>query len=85
MEWRERSAVLIYREKHDTYAATCTSEGPVRYVEIADYWVVNGDMLGYWRHKDTDVRRLRLPDLVECPSVSESEAKRLGVCPSKHW
>lgn len=85
MEWRERSAVLVYREKHDTYAAACTSEGPARYVKIADYWVVNGDVLGYWRYKDTEVRRLRLPDLVECPSVSESEAKSLGVCPSKQW
>jgi len=85
MEWRDSSAVLVYREKHDTYAAACTSEGPARYIKIADYWVVNVDVLGYWRYKDTDVRRLHLPDLVEFSSVSESEAKSLGVCPSKHW
>jgi hypothetical protein len=85
MEWREGWAVLVYREKHDTYAAACTSEGPARYVKIADYWIINGDVLGYWRYKDADVRRLRLPDLAERSSVSESEAKSLGVCPSKHW
>lgn len=85
MEWCGRSAVLVYREKHDTYVAASTSEGPARYVQISDYWVVNGDVLGYWRYKDIEVRRLRLPNLVECPSVSELEAKSLGVCPSKHW
>jgi len=85
MEWRDKSAVLVYREKHDTYVAASTSKGPARYVKIADYWAVNGDLLGYWRVKDTDVRRLLLPDLVECPNASEMEAKALGVCPLRHW
>lgn len=85
MEWRDKSAVLVYREKHDTYVAASTSKGPARYVKIADYWAVNGDLIGYWRFKDTEVRRLLLPDLVECPNVSEMEAKALGVCPLRHW
>lgn len=85
MEWRGKSAVLVYREKHATYVATCASGGPACYVKISDYWIVNGDVLGYWFHKDLEVRRLSLPDLAEYSSVSESEAKILGVFPSKYW
>lgn len=85
MEWSDGVAILVYREKHDTYVAVCRSGETARYVKIADYWVMNGDLLGYWRYKETKVRRLRLPGLTDCPSISESEAKDLGICPPRHW
>lgn len=85
LEWFGSTAVLIYREKHDTYVSVCTSQGPAQYRAIAHQWVVNSDQLGYWKYKDTQVKRLSLPQLGELEPVSEAEALREGLCPSKQW
>lgn len=85
LEWFGSTAVLIYREKHETYISICTSPGPAQYRVIADQWVVNNDRLGYWSYKDTQVKRLALPQLVELETVPEAQALSEGLCPSKYW
>ena len=85
LEWFGSTAVLIYREKHDTYIAECSVEGAAQYKPISDYWAINGDRLGFWKYKGAEVRIFALPSLEELAPMSEAQALSAGLCPSKHW
>jgi hypothetical protein len=85
LEWFGTTAVLIYREKHETYIAVCSPGSTARYKAIADQWIVNRDRLGYWIYKEPQVRVLTLPTLDELAPMSEAEASGAGLCPDKFW
>ena len=85
LEWMGSTAVLIYREKHNTYVSACDGVGAPQYVKIADSWVLNGSVLGYWKYKATEVQRIKLPLLEPMEAISEAAAVASEVCPPKHW
>jgi hypothetical protein len=85
LEWFGSTAVLIYREKHDTYIAECFMKNAAQYKPISDYWVINGERLGFWKYKGTEVRIFALPTLEELEPMSEAQAVTAGLCPAKHW
>jgi hypothetical protein len=47
LEWFDDIAVLIYREKHDTYIAVSSCVGPARYMPIEDDWAIHDRQLSY--------------------------------------
>ncbi|MDY3558590.1 hypothetical protein R5W23_005711 [Gemmata sp. JC673] len=79
--WVGPTAVLIYREKHWTFACRLGDLWPPRFVKIESRWVINGDTLGYIGHKDKAVRRLRFPDMEPLEPMSIAEANRVGLHP----
>lgn len=85
LEWMGNSALLIYREKHNTYVAVCDGIAAPRYVQIADAWVLQDGVLGFWKYKAAEVQRLKVPSLESIGPVSESVAAGAGLCPPKHW
>lgn len=85
LEWFGSTAVLIYREKHDTYIAACSMESSAQYKPIADYWIINGDRLGCREYKEKEVRIFELPTLEELGAISEAEAVAAGLCPARDW
>lgn len=78
LEWFGRTAILIYREKHDTYIAASRINGQVKYFEIADDWVINENKLGYW-WRDSEIMCLRLPKLTQLKSLSQVQAIKEGL------
>ncbi|WP_088253317.1 hypothetical protein [Fimbriiglobus ruber] len=80
-EWKDRTVVLIYREKHDTYACRFGDIWPPRFVEIEDDWVLNGNILGYVGYKEKVVRRLSFPELDVLDPISAAEAIRISLLP----
>jgi hypothetical protein len=85
LEWFGATAILIYKEKHDMYVAAGKSQGPTRYHVIADQWIIKGNEIGYWEYKETEVRRIRLPELDELEPFSEADAIANELCPEKYW
>ena len=80
-EWIDDTAILIYTEKHDTYACAIGPDWPPRFVEIEDRWIINGRMLGYIGYKQETVRRVSLPDLVHHESLKIADAAEIGLLP----
>ena len=80
-EWIDRTAILIYREKHWTFACRFGDVWPPRFVKIEDRWVINGNVLGYAGYKEKTVRRLSFPELDALEAISVSEASRAGLLP----
>ncbi len=85
LEWFGEVAVLIYREKHDTYIAASTATEPAQYKVIGNEWKIEGQEIGHWKYEEVEVRRLLLPQLTGLEALSEVEARRVGLCPLKHW
>jgi hypothetical protein len=83
--WVDDALLLIYREKHDTYACKVgLGETPI-FRKIADDWVINDRILGYWGWEDTVVSRLSLPALLPLEQISEETAHAQSVLPTKSW
>jgi hypothetical protein len=80
-EWVGRTTVLIYREKHWTFACRLGDVWPPQFVKIEDDWVINNDTLGYIGYKEEAVRRLRFPELEPLQPMSVAEAKQVGLYP----
>jgi hypothetical protein len=80
-EWVGRTAVLIYREKHWTFACRLGDVWPPQFVKIEDRWVITGDTLGYIGYKEKVVRRLRFPELEPQEPISVAEANQAGLHP----
>jgi hypothetical protein len=81
-DWYDDVSLLIYREKHDTYACRFgITEWPPRFVEIEDRWLIRESVLAYIGYKQEMVRRLRIPDLVGLEPLDMSEAEGLGLLP----
>lgn len=82
-EWVGPTAILIYREKHSTYACRFGDLWPPRFVEIESDWVINGDALGFIGYKQDVVRRLSFPALDLLEPVSIGTAKSIGLLPPR--
>jgi len=82
-EWIDGAAVLIYREKHWTFACRFGDVWPPRFVKIEDDWLINGKVLAYVGYKEIVVRRLSFPELDGLEAVPVAEAARLGQLPEK--
>ena len=80
-EWIGKTAILIYREKHRTYACRFGDLWPPRFVKIEDRWTVVDTTLSYMGYKAPSVRRLTFPQLDELPPIPAAEAQRLGLLP----
>jgi hypothetical protein len=81
-EWIGAAAVLIYREKHCTFACRLGDVWPPRFVEIEHDWVIDGDILGYVGYKEAIVRRLSFPALDVLDPIPASEAVKVGLFPA---
>jgi hypothetical protein len=82
-EWIDGTAILIYREKHGTFACRFGDIWPPRFVKIEDAWVINGNMLGYVGYKEELVRLLSFPELGVLEPIPTAEASRIGLLPGR--
>src|SRR5262249_51772966 len=78
-EWIDRTAVLIYREKHDTYACRFGDLWPPRFVEIEDHWAIHGEVLGYIGYKRKVISRITFPGLDPLEPVPVADAPEFGL------
>jgi hypothetical protein len=81
LEWMDRAAILIYREKHSTYAGRFGDVWPPKFVKIQDRWIAKDGVLGFIGYKEKRVRRLTYPGLEELDPIDVGEAKRVGLLP----
>lgn len=82
MAWHGERVVIIYREKHETYACSLSATGGRReLVEIADQWAVVGDQITSCSDEPDFVERFALPDLRRLARISSTEAREGGVLP----
>ena len=77
-EWVGETVVLIYREKHSTYACRFGDVWPPKFIKIQDNWILHDRQLAYVRYKDEQVRRLSFPELEELESLSRDSAAERG-------
>lgn len=80
-EWIDHTAVLIYREKHWTFACRFGEIWPPRFVKIEDKWVINDNILGFIGYKEEVVRRLSFPQLDVLEAIPAAQATLLGLLP----
>jgi hypothetical protein len=81
MAWHDDRVVVIYREKHHTYACSLCPSGARELVQIADEWAVVGDQISFRSDEPGFVECLALPELRPLPRISSSEARRTGLLP----
>lgn len=74
-------ALLIYTEKHWTFAYRIGDQWPPAYKKIESRWGIQGDTLLFLKYKGDEVHRLRIPSLEELPSISVLEAEKEGTLP----
>ncbi|MCA9618987.1 MAG: hypothetical protein KC731_08195 [Myxococcales bacterium] len=74
--------VLIYREKHSTYACRFGDVWPPQFVRIEDDWLIQADTLAYVGYEAALVQRLRFPDFTPLDPIPLAEAKQAGLDPS---
>jgi len=63
LHWVEDAVVIIYEDKHDTYAASLKTNEDIRRVEISREWTVTENVLCYRSLTDEGMVSLRLPAL----------------------
>jgi hypothetical protein len=80
-EWVGDTVVLIYREKHWTFACRFGDVWPPRFVKIEDDWLLRNDQLAYIGYKEKAVRRLSFPELKELEPLSKQAAAELNLLP----
>jgi hypothetical protein len=81
-EWIGETVVLIYREKHCTYA--CSFGGdvwPPKFLKIEDDWLIHETQLTYLGYKESSVRRLSFPALDPLDPLPNEEAAKLNLLP----
>jgi uncharacterized protein (TIGR02996 family) len=81
LEWYGERVVFIYREKHDTYICRFGFDGPPKYQQIEDAWIIDGRVLAYRGWRESCVRGLSVPDLDPLPTLSEEEAAGRDLLP----
>ncbi|MCI0700933.1 MAG: hypothetical protein L0241_07615, partial [Planctomycetia bacterium] len=83
MEWFGDVILFIYEEKHSVYVSRFSLNAPARFHPINDYWILDGNQLAHIGYRETEVRRLFIPGLEELPPLSESEAAKLELLPTR--
>jgi uncharacterized protein (TIGR02996 family) len=85
LEWYGAAAVAVYREKHHTYICRFGLGSRPEFKQIEDCWVLDGRHLGYWGYRETVVRRLAVPELMDLPTLTLDEAAAWDLVPRKFW
>jgi hypothetical protein len=78
-EWFGDTAVLIYREKHWTFACRFGDIWPPRFVKIEDDWILHNNQLACLGYREESVRRLSVPELQELEPLAKEAAAELGL------
>lgn len=84
LAWHGDRVVVVYREKHRTYAVSFPPEGTKTLVEVADEWMILGEMLTHAGEQPDLVQRLTVPDLRPLSPITAGEAKANGLLPPKY-
>lgn len=85
LEWIGHTALLIYREKHWTFAYSFGEVWPPKFEKIEDDWLIHDGQLAYIGYKQEVVRRLGVPNLDEQPSLLFEEAVKQDLMPETSW
>ncbi len=80
-DWIGDTAVLIYQEKHETYACAFGTNWPPTFITIEDRWMVKDSILAYIGYEMDVVQRLAVPDLSQLDSISVHDAEQKGQMP----
>jgi len=82
LRWvNDNVAVLIYTEKHWTFAYRIGDRWPPEFVKIEEIWKIKDDVLSYMAYKADVVKRIRIPSLEKMADISVMEAERDGTLP----
>jgi uncharacterized protein (TIGR02996 family) len=85
LEWYGDTVLIIYREKHRTYAARVGLDYRIEYKELSDDWILEGPQIAFRKWQDPIIRRLRIPELEPLPELTEQQALAWNICPPKTW
>jgi uncharacterized protein (TIGR02996 family) len=85
LEWYGAAALVIYREKHHTYAYRFGIDGSPAFKRIGRFWALDGFHLAYRDYEEKSIRRSAVPSLEELPSLTEAAAADWGLLPTKAW
>lgn len=81
-EWyNDDVAILIYTEKHWTFAYRIGDVWPPQFVKIEERWQINSDTLSYMAYKSPKVQRLQIPSFEVLPEMTTAEAQANGLLP----
>jgi len=81
MDWLDDNLILIYGEKHTTYAARIKPGVKTKYVELESYWIVRNETIFHKTYDGKEVRSTTLPELEEGSVIGLAEAKKRGLNP----
>lgn len=81
MAWHDQQVILVYQEKHHTYACAAPVDGAVRCERIGDCWHVAPDQISFVSDRPYLVERLSLPALTRLSDLSGEDAQAAGVFP----
>jgi hypothetical protein len=84
MKWIGGSCILVYREKHHTYAWRIAPQTPAMWVKIEDDWIIRDDILAFIEDEGKTVSRVKLPEFEELEPISADQARATGwhPCPT---
>jgi hypothetical protein len=77
--WHGNRVVMIYREKHDSYACSLAVDDKPRLVQIADQWRVIDGVIEFCQWRARVVERLSVPDLQPISPLIDAEAEATGL------
>jgi hypothetical protein len=77
LDWlNDDYALLIYTEKHWTFAYRIGDQWPPQFVKIDRWWQIADNVLSYMAYKVDVVKRLRIPGLEAMVDISLADAER---------
>jgi len=81
LAWHGERVVIIYREKHHTYACSLSPSGAKASVQVTDEWAVANGQVTFCSDEPHFVERLALPELTRFARISSEEARAAGSLP----
>lgn len=81
MGWHDGWVVMIYREKHHTYACSHSVAGDRQLVQLTDEWLVANNRITCRSEEPDLVDRFGLPNLDRLPPMAADEARQAGMLP----
>lgn len=84
LAWHDRRVVMVYREKHHTYACSHPLTGGQQRVQLTKEWLVTESQITCRSQEPDLVDRFALPDLRRLPAMSADEARKAGTLPPEY-
>ena len=81
IQWVDDVALIVYREKHRTYACAFGSEQDPKFVEAADSWMIKDRLLTFRGYEKKVVQGVRIPSLEPLDPMPLAEARSKGLAP----